>query len=216
MSFQNSSGHVKEDIQTVALWTKKNEGVDMLQDKTDKDDLNWLWKSFLSGRDDAFSKIYERLVRELYSLGTTLTADGELVKDCIQDVFIRLYKNRAQLASVRNIKVYLLIALKNALIDAFRKQRVYQKFIDSYEVKEEIDDSEEERMIAQESETAVQHVIAKYTSSLSKRQQEIIHYRFVEELSIEEIANLLNVSYQTVANTIQQSLKKIRKIFLKP
>ena len=188
----------------------------MQQKKDIKDDLMLYWNSFLSGDDDAFAKIYERLVRDLFSFGTTLTADGELVKDCIQDIFIRLYQNRDQLSSVENIKVYLLIALKNTLTDAFRKQQVYQKFMDAYDNDEEpMDDSQEERMIAQESDAALQNLTEKYKSALTKRQQEIIHYRFVDELSIDDIAKLLDVNYQSVANIIQRSLTKIRKIYLK-
>jgi RNA polymerase sigma factor (sigma-70 family) len=105
--------------------------------------------------------------------------------------------------------------LKNALTDAFKKQQVYQKFIDSYELEEQMDDSEEERIIAQESDMTLQDMTEKYKSVLTKRQQEIIHYRFVEELSIGEIADILNINYQSVANSIQNSLKKIRNLYLK-
>ena len=185
-----------------------------MQQKKDIDELALYWNSFLVGNDDAFSKIYEKLVRDLFSFGTTFTADSDLVKDCIQDIFVRLYQNRAQLTLVKNIRVYLLIALKNALIDAFKKRQVHQKFIDSYEIEELADDPEEERMITQESEMAVKARIEEFKSALTKRQQEIIHYRFVEELSIEEIGNLLNINYQSVANSIQKSLKKIRKLYL--
>ena len=182
-----------------------------------KDDLMLYWNSFLAGNEEAFSKLYENLIHNLFSFGTTLTTDSELVKDCIQDVFIRLYLNRAQLTSVDNIKVYLLIALKNALINKFKKQQVFQKFMESYgtEIQNELlDESKEERIIAQESDDDAQKMVAKYTSVLTMRQQEIIHYRFVDELTIDEIAKLLNVNYQSVANSIQRSLKKIRKYFL--
>ena len=190
-------------------------GKSMQQKIKPNDDLTLYWNSFLSGNDDAFSKIYEKLARDLFSFGKTLTTDSELVKDCIQDIFIRLFQNRAQLASVKNIKVFLLVALKNALIDAFKKQQVYQKFIDSYEVEEQTEDSEEDRIIAQETDTDKKNIIAKYTSSLTKRQQEILHYRFVEDLSIEEIAKLLEIHYQSVANSIQKSLKKLRQLYVK-
>ena len=185
----------------------------MYRTKSKRDELTLFWSSFLAGNDGALAIIYEKLVRDLFSFGTTLTADIELVKDCIQDIFIRLYQNRAQLISVDNIKVYLLVALKNALIDAFKKQQVYQKFIDSYDVGEEADEPEEERMIAQENEMAVKARIEKFKSVLTKRQLEIIHYRFVEELSIEEISKLLDINYQSVANSIQKSLKKIRSVY---
>ena len=115
------------------------------------------WNDFLSGNNDGFSKIYEILIHDLFSFGTTLTSDSELVKDCIQDVFVRLYQNRKQLASVDNIKVYLLVALKNVLINEFKKQQVFQKHIDVYGVlehKELLYESEEERIIAHESDEA--------------------------------------------------------------
>ena len=190
----------------------------MQQNRPDKDDLMLYWTSFLAGNKEAFSKIYESIIQDLYSFGTALTTDSELVKDCIQDIFVRLYQNRTHLTSVENIKIYLLIALKNALINEFKRQQAFQKFMDSYgdEAQNELlDESEEEKIIAQESNGDSQKMIAKYKSVLTKRQQEIIHYRFVDELSIKEIANLLNINYQSIANTIQRSLKKIRIFYLK-
>ena len=180
-----------------------------------KDELTQHWSNFIRGDDDAFSKLYERLVRELFSFGTTFTADRELVKDCIQDVFFRIYQNRAQLTSVDNIKLYFLITLKNLLIDTFRKQQNYNKFLAVYDAEESLDDSQEERLIEQESHVFLHSQTEKYKSVLTMRQQEIIHYRFVDDLSIEEISKLLNINYQSVANIIQRSLKKIRKIYLK-
>jgi len=186
----------------------------MYQGKNKNDnDLMLYWNSFLSGNDDAFSKIYEILVRDIFSFGTTFTSDSDLVKDSIQDVFIRIYRNRAKLSAVKNIKVYFLISLKNTLIDELKKHHVYQRFIESYDVEEQFDESEEERIIAKESDEALQNVVAKYESALTKRQREIIHYRFVDELTIEEISKLLNLNYQSIANTIHRSLKKIRNLY---
>ena len=104
------------------------------------------------------------------------------------------------------------MALKNSLIDAFRSQQVFKKFIAEYDKEETVEASQEEQIIAQDNENAIINLTEMYKSALSKRQQEIIHYRFVEELKIEEIAKLLNINYQSVANTIQRSLKKIREI----
>ena len=185
-----------------------------MRQKTDiKDELTQYWNSFLAGDDSAFSKIYEKLIQDLFSFGTTFTTNTELVKDCIQDIFVWLIKNKANLASVDNIKVYLLIALRNALFNAFKKQQVYQKFMDAYSVEEQmepLDDSEEERIIARETDMTVHDTLEKYKSALTVRQQEIIHYRFVDNLKIEEISKILNINYQSVANVIQQSLKRIR------
>ena len=68
-----------------------------------KDDVTLYWNNFLAGDEDAFSKIYEHLAGDLLSFGATLTSDSELVKDCIQEIFLRIYQNRAKLSSVANI-----------------------------------------------------------------------------------------------------------------
>ena len=187
----------------------------MKQKNNKEDDLMLCWNDFLSGDEGALSKIFEQTYRNLFSFGTTLTHDTELVKDCIQDVFVWLLQKRTLVASVKNIKVYLLYALKNTLLDAFKKQHAYRSFIDKYNPEDSVEISEEEQIITQESDRALQHLIAKYTSTLTTRQQEILHYRFVDDLSIEEIATLLGINYQSVANTIQRSLQKIRNLFLK-
>ena len=187
----------------------------MQQNKIIKDNLALYWDNFIAGDDDALSEVYEKTYRNLFSFGKTLSPDTELVKDCTQDVFVWLLQKRAHLASVKNIKVYLLNALKNTMLDAFKKQHVYRKFMDSYDLDDPIDVSAEEQIIAQERDMALQNLTAKYKLALTKRQQEIIHYRFVEELTIEEIATLLNINYQSVANTIQRSVKKIRNLYQK-
>jgi len=188
----------------------------MQQEKDTKDCLTQYWNAFLAGDDGAFSKIYEKLVGDLLSFGATLSPDSELVRDCIQDIFLRIYQKKANLSSVDNIKVYLLIALKNALANAFKKNQTYRKFIASYEIVEEpMDDSEEERMIVQEYETAIQNATAKYLSALTKRQQEIIRYRYMDELSLEEISKRLGINYHSVANIIQRALKKMRDLYQK-
>ena len=188
----------------------------MQQNKNKKDDLTIYWNRFLSGDEDALSKVYEQMYRNLFSFGTTLTQDQELVKDCIQDVFVWLLQKRTLAASVRDIKVYLLSALKNTLLDAFKKQHVYRHFMDTYDPDEDaVDFSEEEKIISQESDRALQNLTAKYLSVLTARQREILHYRFVDDLTIEEIATLLGINYQSVANTIQRSLQKIRNLFQK-
>ena len=187
----------------------------MQQSKDIKDNLTLYWNCFLSGDDDALSMVYQETYQHLFSFGTTLTQDTELVKDCIQDVFVWLLQKKEHLASVKNVKVYLLSALKNTMLDAFKKQHVHKKFIDSYDLEHPIDVSEEERIITQETDSALRETIAKYKLALTKRQQEIIHYRFVDELTIEEIATLLNINYQSVANIIQRSVKKIKNLYQK-
>ena len=59
-------------------------------------------------------------IQLMLNYGCCLTSDVELVKDCIQDVFIRLLDKR-QSPAVKRLSSYLVISLRNRLVDEFRK-----------------------------------------------------------------------------------------------
>ena len=55
------------------------------------------WKLFLEGDDQAYSWIYTHYIQVLYNYGLQITPDSEIVKDCIQDVFVKIYKAKKKL-----------------------------------------------------------------------------------------------------------------------
>ncbi|MRZ70409.1 RNA polymerase sigma factor, partial [Parabacteroides distasonis] len=78
-----------------------------------EDESKIKWSQFLAGDNEAYCWIYKVYIQMLFRYGHSFTSDTELIKDCIQDVFTGLYKNRKQLITPKNIKVYLLVSLKN-------------------------------------------------------------------------------------------------------
>lgn len=173
-----------------------------------------IWNKFISGNDEAYADIYRGHIQNLFLYGMTFTNDEELVKDCIQDVFVKIYNNRQHLAPTNNIRLYLLAALKNTLLNAFRKENAYRTMINSIEVNELDNDIAIEKLIEQEKKMEQEKLTAACKSLLTKRQLEIIYYKFVEELSLEEISVLLDINYHSVANIIHRAFKKIRIFYL--
>ncbi|MDH6307048.1 RNA polymerase sigma factor (sigma-70 family) [Parabacteroides sp. PF5-5] len=80
-----------------------------------------LWEKFLKGDDKAYAYFYKKYMESLFSYGMRFTSDRELVKDCIQDIFVKIYSNRSNLKQTDNVKLYLFIALKNTLFNVFAK-----------------------------------------------------------------------------------------------
>lgn len=66
-----------------------------------------LWESCLTGDKEAFKEIYCRFYSLLYNYGSKLVSDKDLVKDCIQDIFIKLIQNYPSLSPTPNVKGYL-------------------------------------------------------------------------------------------------------------
>ncbi len=59
---------------------------------------------FLEGDDQAYSWIYTHYIQVLYNYGLQITPDSEIVKDCIQDVFVKIYKAKKKLTVPQNPK----------------------------------------------------------------------------------------------------------------
>ena len=64
-----------------------------------------------------YSAIFKYHFDTLYNYGMKITNDSELVKDCIQELFFRIWKNDIDLAKVNFLKSYLLIGLRRQILN---------------------------------------------------------------------------------------------------
>jgi len=168
------------------------------------------WAAFLKGDDKAYEWIYKCYIHDLYRYGIRFTLDKELAKDCIQEVFTNIYKNRKQLTVPDNVKVYLFICLKNNLLRVLQKESTHE-MTELETMPFLLEPTVEELFIEKELQSIQKEEVNKILSLLTPRQQEIIYYRFVQEMSFEEIGLLMDLNYQSAQNLIQRSLKKLRE-----
>ncbi|MDR1097957.1 MAG: RNA polymerase sigma factor [Tannerella sp.] len=178
-------------------------------DKQNEKHSRELWIRFLTGDDEAFGLLYTAHVNRLYDYGLHFTSDSELVKDCVQDLFVKLYANRKRLPTVENVRIYLYHALKNMLFNMLKKKIDYYQ-IDAVEPVFHVDLSAETLLIESEEQYEQKQRIARMMENLTSRQQEILYYRFVEELPYEEIGQLMHMNYQSVRNLFHRTVLKIR------
>lgn len=168
------------------------------------------WRQFISGDNDSYCWLYTRYVQILYQYGFRFTSNPEIIKDCIQEVFTLLYKNREHLIIPDNIKVYLFVAIKNCILRVLYKESVYERNTVE-QIPFLLEPTVEDQFIDNEQYSNQQKRIKEILSILTPRQKEIIYYRFIQEMSMEEICLLMDMNYQSAQNLIQRSLKKIRQ-----
>lgn len=170
------------------------------------------WQQFISGDNDSYSWIYNTFVQDIYRYGLRFTSNKEIIQDCIQEVFTTLYKNRDRLITPENIKVYLFVSLKNNLIRTIYKESVYNHDL-SEDIEFSLEPTVEDEFISNEQYVNQQKRIKEILTLLSPRQREIIYYRYIQELSMDEICTLMDLNYQSAQNLIQRSLKKMRATY---
>lgn len=184
-----------------------------------KEELRNLWKRFVEGDDSAFSTLFDNLSDSLFDYGRRFVTDEDIVKDCIQDLFIKLLSMRSGLSSVISPRFYLFRALKNLIINAItRNSRLV--YIDPQELPfyaEYIisDKSQSESEFSDEFREKFLTIV----NTLSSRQKEAIYLRYQEGMTYEEISRTLDIKYQSTRNLIHRAIEKIRtemdmKVFL--
>ncbi|MFT3751576.1 MAG: RNA polymerase sigma factor [Paludibacter sp.] len=168
-----------------------------------------LLAEFREGNTAAFTKLYNMHVNLLYSYGCRLTTDMELLKDCIQEVFVKIYNKRSELDTVANFKSYILISLKNKLCDESRK-RVNLSDVSVDELDVISSDNVEKDYIAYEKEQLDNAFVTRMLDQLSPRQRKAIVLYYIEERKYEDICVIMDMNYQSVRNLIHRGISKLR------
>lgn len=172
-----------------------------------------LWAAFRNGNEKAFSAIFNGHVQALFRYGVKFVSDEEMVKDCIQDLFVKLYNNRQNLSPTDNIRLYLFRALKNKLLDELYAHKETVS-LSAGNVPFELmgaEDADEEEDWTQ---TVRKSRLEKGMKALTPRQREAIYLRYTMEMPLEEVAKMLEMNYQSVRNLIHRSMEKLRKELL--
>ncbi|SFF67700.1 RNA polymerase sigma factor [Sunxiuqinia elliptica] len=172
-----------------------------------------LWQRFKEGDDQALSSLFEKYANDLYSYGMKIANNEDLVKDCVQEVFIQLINKRQTLSISSQIHVFPFKILRNKLFEELRT--INRKNAILYALKEqesEFEDNIESSLIDIEQKEAIQKRIESALNQLSKRQQEAIYLRYSEGLSYDEVAELMGLDKASARTLVYRALKTIRDI----
>lgn len=173
-----------------------------------------LWTKFKAGDHLAFGELAQVHYRALYNYGTKFSQDSEFIRDCIQELYLELWERRSFLSETAFVKSYLLKALRHKLIkESVRLKRFKEPRELSFDA-DETDLSVESVIIENEH---LRHQISRLNqivSHLSKRQQEIIYLRFYQNLDNEDIAQVMSLGRQSVANLLYRTIKEIKDIWV--
>ena len=157
-----------------------------------------------------FTELYDKTVDNLFAFGSKFTTDREMIKDCIQDVFVKLYTKRDELDSVVNIESYLHVSLRNRINDEFRhNSHVSDNEIDSNSAKHICDD-DSYCMENIEAENEKTKTVRDFMKCLSPRQQQIINLYYIEQRKYDDICRIMGINYQSVRNLMHRSLMRLR------
>jgi len=174
-----------------------------------------IWDAFKSGDELAFTHIYTNYSRLLFQYGCKYSADKELVRDCLQDFFLYLKKNRLGFGSTNSIKLYLLKAFRRRVLDYLRKDRIHLNIVEPSEyILFGIESSIEAVFINKQIKAEQLDRLNKALKTLDRIEQDVIYYFYFKGMSYEQIAEIFKFSHVSSARRVMyRSLRQLRVYF---
>lgn len=169
-----------------------------------------LAQGLASGSRKAFEEIFMRYYPKVRYFVFGLLKSEEDAEDLAQDIFAKLWTNRAAFADVRNLGVYLFVLSRNMTYNYIEAKQLRQEWLQERPFEEEDDSSPYEDLIAKDLTLLVDLVV----ESLPPQRKTIYKLSREAGLSNAEIAEKLGLQKKTVENHLNLALKELRKVLL--
>lgn len=160
----------------------------------------------------SFNAIYFQYSPKIYVRLIKLVKDPVVAEEILQDVFTKVWVNRAKIDPTKGFTSFLNHISDNLAIDFFRKvQRDKSLQMELWVSAVELYYHTEEHIYLKDT----QDILAKAIDSLSPKRKEILILNKFHEKSYKEIAEELNISVSTVSNQLVSALKDIKEYIQK-
>ena len=177
------------------------------------DDLQ-LWIRLKKGNQNAFKEIYDLHAGSLENYAKKFTSDIELIEDTIHDIFVQIWQKKETLSDTDSIIKYLCVTLRRELIRRIEKSHKTSglDYVENQDTN--FDLSIEDILIRDETNEKNKNMLQQSFEFLSSRQREAIYLKYYEEMSYEEICEIMDINYQSVRNLISKGIIELRKFIV--
>lgn len=168
-----------------------------------------LWSHVLHGDMKALALLYERHYELLLNFGLKYCNSEEFVKDCIQDVFVKICTSK-RLSHTDYVRSYFLTSLKNMIYDKFASLPAADQ-LDEHFFELRIEDAGLQFLFKDNDEALrISRQFVKAYRNLRGKRRVAIYLRYVKGLSYKEIAEVLHINQQSSMNLVSRALASLR------
>jgi RNA polymerase sigma factor (sigma-70 family) len=174
-----------------------------------------LWQRFRQGEESAYAQIFRAHYLSMVNYGAKFLPDPGAVEDCVQELFLYLWQNRATLGETDHIKPYLLKATRRKVIRqaAQQKRRPLVGLLSAEYAFEVVLSAEQAQVLAEADAEKIAKLQA-LLQTLPPRQKEILYLLFYQDLGYAEIGQIMSLNYQSARNLVHRALKMLKKAAL--
>ncbi len=176
------------------------------------DDGSFFWLELKRGEKKGLERLYLKFSKELFRYGMALKPNRAFVQDCIQELFLDLWKYRNNLSETENVRNYLLRSLSNKIGKEIKKECRFAEEPNSEDKAESfsIHSIEEDLITIEQNES----LISKLRNELLKlpvRQREVINFLFFEKLTYEETSKRMEIHMASCYTLAWKAIRRLKE-----
>jgi RNA polymerase sigma-70 factor (ECF subfamily) len=171
---------------------------------------------YLAGDKPALEVLFARYLNPVFYFVYRYVGDEEEAQEIVQLTFIKVWKNLRKFKPEKKFKTWIFTIAKNTALDFLRKkknptfselldrekgEREFELAVDTAPLPPEIFDREQ---LSEAVESAINRLAPYY--------REVLHLYFMEQLTFQEIAEILDEPLNTVKSRQRRALIELRKL----
>ena len=164
-------------------------------------------RSGRTAKRQKFEEIFNRFEIPLLQYARRITGDREQARDVVQETFVKFQRNGA-LRREDEPATWLFTVCRNAALNVCRKER-RMMFVDEEVI--EARRNEQPMPFDQLQQKEATGFLLQIIATLPPRQQEVVQLKFQNDLSYQQIAEILQTTANNVGVLLHTALKTLRQ-----
>lgn len=166
------------------------------------------YEYFMNIIEEKFSQIYDAHINKIYRFVFLKVNSRETAEDLTSETFLRIWKVLKTEKKIENPKAFLYQTAYNLVIDFYREGKTIVS-IENYQEKELIDNKNnlEEKLFADSDLNLIKTAL----SGLNENYQNVIIWHYLDDLLIQEIAEILNKNDGAIRVMLHRALKELKR-----
>ncbi|WP_339926265.1 sigma-70 family RNA polymerase sigma factor [uncultured Cyclobacterium sp.] len=169
-----------------------------------------LWGLIQSADQEAYAYVFTSYSDSIFKYGQKFTTDCELIEDVIQDIFVHLWEIKSSLHIHSSIRFYLFSSFRRELLRRLKENQKHE-MLEDYHSSVAWQNSFQEILIENQITHMSSRKITSALDNLSNRQKEAIYLKYLQNLSYDEISELMGIKVPSLYNLVLKGLKSMKQ-----
>lgn len=170
------------------------------------------WATFKKGDKPSFEKMFNYYYPMLINYGHKFTHDIYIIEESVQDLFVKLWKNRLNLGDPPIVKLYLFKAFRTIIFRKLQQSASHPTDnLDEEHYNFSFVLAPDQKLIDDEKTEEVRKKIQAALSILTSRQREAVYLRFYEDMSYEQVAEMLQMNTGSAYKLLYRALDRLKE-----